>query len=511
MKVLALNPGRVCAGRRGDVLALLAGVILVSAFAPLGLAPVAVVAPALLFLCWHDLAPRRAGFRGWLFGLGLFGTGASWVFVSFYRFGDAPLPVALLLTLAFVAFLALFPAALGYLWRRGLPQGGAAGLLLFLPAAWTLLEWVRGWLFSGFPWLNLGYSQTDTPLAAFAPLTGVYGMSWLTALTAALLAWLLTGAWRRKIAALLAGLAIWTGALLLPVDWTRPGQSLTVRLVQGNIPQERKWLPEELRPTLARYRSLTLEPLAPVDLVVWPETAIPAFYHWLSATYLSGLGDELRNKDMGLLTGIAIRDPATQADYNGVIALGRGQGEYHKRHLVPFGEYLPFKPVLRFFGNIINVPMDDFTPGEERQSLIEAAGVSVATSICYEAVFGEEIIRDLPRAQLLVNLSNDAWFGRSLAPHQQLQITRLRARETGRYLLRATNTGITAIIDRHGRVVARLPMFETAVLDGRVETRTGATPYVRFGNAPVLFLLLLSAGLGWGLCRAREARKITLP
>lgn len=502
-----VNPGvgplaalaKACAGRSGDVLAVLAGAALVLAFAPVGFTPLAVISPAILFYCWQGLSPRRALLRGWLYGLGLFGVGASWVFVSFYSYGDAPLPVAGLLTLLFVAFLALFPALLGFGYRRLLPGPAGLGALLFLPAGWVLLEWVRGWLFSGFPWLNLGYSQIDTVLAAYGPVVGVYGMSYLVVLSSVLLFLLLMSAWRNKPFLLVLGLAVWTVALVIPSGWTQPVKTLRVRLVQGDIPQERKWLPEELRPTLELYSRLTLEQEQPADIVVWPETAIPAFYHWLSASFLPSLQRAMQDNGMELLTGIAVRDREAGGDYNSIISLGKTSGTYNKRHLVPFGEYLPFKPLLKYFGNIIQVPMDDFSAGAPRQKPLLAAGVPIGASICYEAVFGEELIRDLPTAQLLVNVSNDAWFGRSLAPHQQLQITRMRALETGRYLLRATNTGITAIIDDHGRVTGRLPSFETGVLNGIAEARSGATPYVRFGNTPVLVLLvvMLAAALAF--------------
>jgi len=476
--------------RHGGIIALLAGALGVAAFAPLGWYPLAYLSLAVLFHQWLGDAPREALRHGALYGLGYFGAGVSWVYVSVHTYGHVtPLPAALV-TSALVLYLCLFPALLGYGLKRALPDTPPLPLLIAFAAGWIVFEWLRGWLFTGFPWLTVGSSQVDALLAGYAPLAGVYGVGLAAALTAALLVALpRRGTW---LPALLVLGVVWAGGFLLDrVEWTEArGAPLKVALVQGNIAQETKWAPENLKHTLTRYMTLTFD-LAPTDLVVWPETAIPAFYDQMEDSLIPQLDAELKTTRTVLLTGIPVLDKASWRYYNSVVSLGEAHRFYYKQHLVPFGEYLPLRGLIGNSLDALAVPNADFSSGGESQPLLEVAGNPVATSICYEVVFAEEIRRALPQAALLVNVSNDGWFGASLAPHQHLEMARLRAKETGRPMLRATNTGISALIDHTGRIIARSPQFEEAVVTGDITPRRGATPYVLLGNTPAVILSVL--------------------
>jgi len=485
-------------GLRGDVLALLAGALLPLAFSPFDLFPLAVLAPAILFRAWLHVTPRRAFRRGWLFGAGMFGVGISWIYVAIHDFGHSNIFTAVLLTGGFVAFLALFPATLGYLVTRFFPaqtpRGQTLKLLLAFPAGWTLFEWIRSWILTGFPWLNLGNSQIDALLAGLAPVLGVYGVSLATAFSAALLVYLVrapSGArwWRALILlVMLWGLA----GLLGHIEWTKPhGKPLRVSLIQGNIPQDTKWRPEQQQGTLDLYADLTRRHWGS-DIILWPEAALSLFYHEVADNYLAQLQGEARKHGTDLLIGLPVLDQTTGRYYNSMMSLGSSQGFYHKQHLVPFGDYVPLQNWLRGLIGFFDLPMSGFSPGPAGQRLLEVAGQKVGVSICYEDVFGEEIIRNLPEASLLVNATNNAWYGDSLAPPQHLQISRMRALETGRPVLRVTTNGISAIINPKGKIVARSPQFETYVLTGESQPMQGLTPYARFGNYPVLAMLLLS-------------------
>jgi apolipoprotein N-acyltransferase len=485
--------------RYGGIIVLLAGALGVAAFAPLGWYPLAFLSLAILFNQWLSDTPRQALRHGALFGLGYFGAGVSWVFVSVHTYGHVAAPVAALVTAALVIYLSVYPALLGYCLTRFLAASALTLRLVGFAAGWIFSEWLRGWLFTGFPWLTVGSSQIDSALAGYAPVAGVYGTGLAAALTAALL--VAAARQQKRLPALLALAVIWAGGYLLDrVEWTRVrGAPLTVALVQGNIAQQNKWAPGNLKNTLTRYMELTFD-LPPTDLVVWPETAIPAFYDQMQDSLIPQLDAELRKTHTVLLTGIPVYDVATRRYYNAVVSLGEEHRFYYKQHLVPFGEYLPLREVIGDSLDALAVPNADFSSGGANQPLLIAHGYPVATSICFEVAFAEEIRRDMPQAALMVNVSNDGWFGNSLAPHQHLEMARLRAKETGRPMLRATNTGISAIIDHTGRVVARSPQFEEAVVSGTVTPRQGATPYVLLGNGPVVILTVLCV-VGVGLAR----------
>lgn len=477
--------------------ALLLGGVMPFAFAPFGYALLALLGLIALILLLEGRTPGQAFALGYAFGFGMFLVGVNWVYISIHYFGHSPLPAAIGVMLLLVAFLALFPATVAYFGARNALLTAPWRWLVYWPLAWVLSEWVRSWLFTGFPWLNLGYSQIDSPLAGYAPIVGVYGVAWLLVLAAGLLVWALRtpgrARWLGSVMVLVIGLV---GSGLSQIQWTKAaGAPLRVSMLQGNIPQDEKWEPKQQVATIERYLQMTRtewyeSPNRP-DLVIWPETAIPAFYHQVEEDYLNPLRAEAQQANSDILTGIPVLDREGWEYYNAVISLGRSAKAYYKHHLVPFGEYLPLR---EWFGSLLQVmplPVADFSSGSIYQLPLMAAGYPVGVSICYEVVFGEEIITKLPAAALLVNVSNDAWFGDSLAPHQHLEMARMRALETGRYLLRATNTGISAIIAPNGDIQTQGAQFERLVVRGQVEPRRGSTPYVLWGNWPVVSLALL--------------------
>lgn len=489
----------------GDLLALTSGGLLPLAFSPFDIWPLAILCIALLLWLWQWGTPRRAAWRGGLFGLGAFTLGIYWVYISLHDYGNAPAPFAILVTLALILVMALYPALLGYGLTRWTPGLTAAKWLLVAPASWALLEWIRSWLFTGFPWLALGYNQIDSPLAGLAPYLGVFGVSWAVVLSAGLLLLLLTAATRRQriIWSGLIGL-LWMGAWGLgKIAWVEPvGEPLRVSLVQGNLSQDQKWLPQQLQKTLTRYADLSAAVAPASDLIIWPETAIPVFYEEVQA-FVAALQDQARASGADYLVGIPSGSRQAGIFHNSMVALGSTHGFYHKRRLVPFGEYVPFRGLLRIFHAFVDIPMGDFTSGPRDQPLLQIAGHPVGISICFEVVFGNEIRTALPHARFLVNVSNDAWFGDSLAPHQHLQIARMRALEMGRYMARATNTGITAVIDSRGRIIARSRPFSVQVLQTKVQPLQGATPYGRTGDT--LVILLLSGMLIFGLVATKAS------
>lgn len=486
-------------GRRGDVLAALLGAALPLAFAPFRLAWLGVAILALLFLTLQSHAPRRAAWRGYLFGLGLFGVGTSWVIVSIHEFGHTPLWLAIIMTVLFVAFLALYPALFAWLAARLAFTATPSGMLLGLPSAWLLVEWLRGWFLTGFPWLSLGYTQTDTVLAGYVPVAGSYAAGMLMVLLAAALCLLVSSRSRRHklLSVVVMLLVLLGGAGLGTLRFVTPlGGPIGVAMLQGNVDQDEKWRPGMREVILNRYREMT-DAVLGTPIIIWPETAVPDFYHNAVEGYLDDITRRARLAGSDLLIGVPMLEYAGERPryYNSVVSLGGEFAIYHKRHLVPFGEYVPFGNVLRRIGGMFNLPMSDFSAGDATRVSLPAAGLQAGISICYEDVFGTETAAALPEASLLVNVSNDAWFGDSLAPHQHLQMARMRAQETGRPMLRSTNTGISALIDFTGRVQARSPSFAVDTLKGEVQPMQGLTPYARYHDLPVVVLAALLFGL----------------
>ena len=468
---------------------LIAGGLIPLAFSPFDYTIIAIIATTVLFSSWYKKTAKEAFILGYLFGLGMFGVGVNWLHISINLFGGVNLVGALFITFALVACLAIYPALAGcccqYYFRKHAPFAR----LIAMPLFWVLAEWLRSWVFSGFPWLNLGYSQINTPLAGIAPITGVYGLSGLTALTASLLVYSRIASRKKQIIALIAFIAIWWGAgIAKNIQWVQPQRTdMKAALVQGAIPQKIKWHPEQREKTLELYITLS-EKYRGYDIIVWPETAIPMFFHQAKG-FLESLDKVAEHWGSDFLIGIPFQE--NKKYYNSIISIGSENAVYHKKHLVPFGEYLPFDQWVRPLLNFMGIPMSDFSAGNAERPLLSAAGENIGVSICYEDTFGEEVITALPEATLLVNISNDAWFGDSLAPHQHLQIARMRALESGRYMLRSTNTGISAIINEKGIIIARSPQFIAGVTTATIKTFTGSTPYAKMGNWLMIILCVV--------------------
>ena len=479
--------------------AFLAGAATVFAFAPFGLQPLAFFTFALLIHFWMREQPRHCAWLGFCFGLGLSGAGVSWVYVSLHQFGGMPAPLAGFATVVFCAFLALFPAAAGWLQAR-VPASDAVRACLLVPAAWTLLEWMLVWIFTGFPWLAVGYSAAGWPLQGYAPLGGVYALTFITVSIAGML-WLIARQKPKVGYAVLALCVLLIGEGLRRVPWSTPaGEPVEAALLQGNIEQEMKFRPERYASIQETYVRLAEGTRA--RLVVFPETALPRFLHQIEPGYLARLDAAAKRNQGDLLLGVPYAE-GRDAYFNSVITLGVSPPQaYHKVHLVPFGEFVP--PGFRWTLDLLKIPLSDFSRGAPDRPPVAVAGQRVAINVCYEDAFGAEIARSLPEATLLVNVSNVAWFGDSLAPAQHLQIARLRAIETARMYLTATNTGITAAIDRDGRVLKRLAQFTEGRLEIAAQGYSGATPYVRLRDWPIVLLSLLI--LAFFVVKARRSR-----
>lgn len=502
-------------------------------------------------LAWRSRTVKRAALTGAMFGMGHFGVGISWIFTSLHVYGHMVAPLAAGGVLALAIYLSIYPALAAGLSRwfagqwldaeTGKPRVDASryapvACALGMAAAWTATEWLRGVLFTGFPWLNVGYAHVDGPLHGWAPLVGVYGVAFMASLVGAGIA--AAGLFSRRsptsadgyragpvLALSAAALVLVLGSAAALLNWVRPhGAPISVRLVQANIPLDDKFDPAFIWQGMDAHRDLAEQATPdgkPMDLILMPETAVPVFQDQLVPEAWQEWVDSAREARSTFVLGVALRDvkPDREYYYNGVVTLdantttedliaGRPGHRYSKSHLVPFGEYVP--PGFKWFVNAMIMPLGDFDRGVPRQKPFPIAGQHVAMNICYEDVFGEELLPairphgDEPGATVLANVSNLAWFGDSLALPQHLQMSRMRVRETGRPMLRATNTGMTAIIDAGAQVQAELPPLTVGILDGKVQGTTGLTPYTRTGNVPTL---VLTAGLlalfSW---RRRQAR-----
>lgn len=478
-----------------NLTALLAGSVVPLAFAPFGYYILAFVCLALLFYLCHKSTAKTAFIRAYLFGFGYFGVGVYWLHISINLFGGMNLAGALFFTYLLVAVLALFPAVFISLGNRFF-NSKAIYAYAFL---WISGEWCRGWFLTGFPWLNTGTSQTDSVLAAFAPLVGDYGVGLVVALMGAAIVLVISGRLTEKLLALGTATVLLISAVVLKEStWAEAlGEELDVVLVQGAIPQEIKWQRDQRLATMEIYSELT-QPYWNSDLVLWPETAIPSLYH-TAGDFLQRIIQDRADSDAIFMSGLAYQDQETRNYYNSILLMDDQHRFYHKHQLVPFGEYLPLRSLLGNVLQFLQIPMSDFSAGDENMKVIATDKAILGMSICYEDAYGTQIRKSMPDAEILINVSNDAWFGDSLAPHQHLQIARMRAMENRRYLLRATNTGISAIIDPRGKITAQSPQFEPHALAGTVQRYQGATPFSRWGNSPVLvvcglaLLLLLSS------------------
>jgi apolipoprotein N-acyltransferase len=481
----------------------IAGGLLPLSLAPFSLWPLAII--SLLPLCiylQHQTAKhsikhsikhpiKQAIKNAAVFGFGMYLTGASWVYISMYEHGDVSMAFAIVGTLLFCLLMALL-FALPFGLAAFLPQTPAAWVLGF-PALWVLSEWFRSWIFTGFPWLYVGYSHTDTWLSGWAPLGGVFLLSYLTALNSATLAQLLQ---RRISVSVLVGSAVIAisfigGYFFQTINWTQPvNTQLSVAMVQPNVDQKDKWAVVQRNRILRGLLSQT-EPHWGTDIIIWPEGAIPALFTQ-AEEFLEDLDQRAKQHKTALITGIPTDNNAARHYYNSMLALGEGQGQYNKTRLVPFGEYVPFQSLIRGLNNFFDLPMSSFSLGAKYQTSIIAKQQPIATAICYEIAYPDLVAKNVRDTNLLLTVSNDAWFGDSIAPQQHMQMARMRAMENAKPLMRGTNNGITALVDQRGKIYQQLPQFDKGVLKGHITPRTGSTPFSVLSSWPTIGFSLLS-------------------
>lgn len=493
-------------------LALFAGCLAAQAFAPFSLFPLAIVGLALLQFTLEGVSPRRAALHGWLFGLGLFGCGIYWVFICIISHSQVPSLLALGLTLLFISLMALFSAFPSWALNRFFPSGQEIRLFFAFPALWTLTEWLRSFIFTGFPWLTLGYSQLHSPLRGYAPVSSVFGVSMAVVFSSSLLLRLVREAslkkYRQMGYALLSLCLIWgTGAALDRVKWTHPeGKPVTVSLVQGNIPAQDKWSDEMLQPTLDIYTQLSARHWGSSNIVVWPESAIPDFLA-NQQEFVNSLDAIASQHNTAFITGIPVQlSGAADRYFNAVIALGAGKGYYLKHRLVPFGEYIPLKDSLSMVMNFLHIPLTGFTPATTAGKPLQAGPLKILAVICYESAFPEQVRFADPNIGMLLTVSNDAWYGFSGAQAQHLEITAMRALETGRPMLFASNDGPTAFINAQGRIESLAPARVPFVLTHTVQPMRGSTPWLSRGMDPLLmFSLVLLFRAIWRTRKAQRA------
>ena len=479
------------------------GGLLCLAYAPYSIAILPFwILPLVLVLIWH-LSPRQAFASGFAFGFGWFGAGLSWIYVSIDQYGGMPDAVNVIVLALLVAYLSLYPALAFSVWRKLCQH--SAYWRYSLPLIWLLTEWLRGWLFTGFPWLGLGYTQTDALLGGLAPAIGQYGITvviWFIALAT------VTGLRQRKPQNALLIVVFIILAWLIPTlqPLQRSDDTTSVLLVQGNVQQSLKWQADQQWPNILRYLDLT-RPQYQHDIIIWPESAITALEPYAD-DILYNIDQAAQINGAAVVTGIIDYNATQDSFYNSVIVLGQAQQQtamsahyqyghsnrYQKHHLLPIGEFVPFESLLRPLAPLFNLPMSSFSRGNYQQANLTANGHQINTAICYEIAFSQQV-RDNTHADTdyLLTVSNDTWFGDSHGPWQHMQIAQMRAKELGRPLLRATNNGVSAITDEYGNIIAEAPQFAATTVSAAVPQVSGQTWFARFGH--YLALLLAAFGL----------------
>jgi apolipoprotein N-acyltransferase len=496
----------------GSCTALVAGMLLALSFAPFDLWPLAVLMPAVLIGLWEGASPRRAAVLGFWFNAGTFSVGTYWLYIAIKTIGHAPLPLALFLMLGLVAIMGAYHALLGWAVAKYLPERGALRWLVGIPGAWLVIEWLRSWFLSGFGWLALGYAHTDTWLGALAPVVGQFGLGLLTLLLAGGLVAAVLGDRRIRMAVAALYLVTWGAAFALRgTEWTDTySLPISVAVVQGAIRQDEKWIGENLDAILDLYKTRTREAHG-AALIVWPESAIPDLAN-NHIEYYRDVYAEASAKGSSLVMGTLRAEENSKTGeeevFNSVLAMDRstpGVGWHDKYHLVPFTEFVPVPGFVRQWLRLMTLPYSDFNRGPANPPPLEAAGQRIAASVCYEDAYGSTQLPALRTATMLVNVTNDAWFGRSPARYQHLQISRMRAMEAGRPMVRAANDGVSAVIGHRGEIVALAPEYEANVMRAELQPRIGLTPYARTGNWPVVCLALVF-GLGSAYLRRRPKK-----
>lgn len=481
------------------ILAAFVGASTTLAFAPYQIWPIAILSPLLFILLIRQVTSKAAAFIGFMYGFGLFSCGISWVHISIDTFGGMPKAASLFLMMLLVSYLAIYPALFAGLLNKLSAKDSKTRYLIAAPALWLLTDLVRGWAFTGFPWLLLGYSQLNSPLSGLAPIGGVQMVTLAILLCATSIAFTIVRRQPRYVLLPLTILMVSFG--FKQVEWVTPDETTrtSFALIQGNIAQEKKWLPSERWPTLMKFLDLSRANWN-ADIVIWPEAAVPALERELPS-FLLNVDKAARMNESALITGVVTQNP-TGSYHNSVIALGdtpsgeynyQTQPRYNKYHLLPFGEFVPFADLLRPIAPFFNLPMSSFSRGEFVQNNIIAKGRHFVTALCYEIIFGEQVRQNITKqTNFILTLSNDAWFGDSIGPHQHMEIARMRALETGKPVIRATNNGVTAITDYKGKMIAQIPQFETAVLRAEVTSSKGNTPFLTLGSWPIILFLIMS-------------------
>lgn len=487
----------------GYILALFSGLVAVAAYAPFSYNMLMFFCLALLY---HRLEKthnnRQAFFTGFYFGCGYFGAGVSWVYVSLSTYGNMVPAMAIAMVIVFVVYLSLFFALCCYLYRRYFSHFSSYWRLLFImPALWVIFEALREYIMTGFPWLSLGYSQTDSWLSASAPIVGVLGVSFVTAIMAGIMLYII------RADTFKAGFR-WIGLMfciymahlaLLQISWVEPaGEPIHTKLVQGNVSLIDKWTPSEQDNIFNKYQQLSQqgEILSgdKTQYIIWPEAAIPQFADQVKNSFASRVAQQ---DDQVYITGILERDSKNLFNSIAIFQNQQDYQSYQKRHLVPFGEFIPFKSIISPILTSLEIPMSDLSPNPDAQSVIKINDINFGFSICYEDAFPMDIRHSLKEAEqqadVLLNVSEDAWFGRSFGPHQRLQMAQMRTKEMQRYMIRVSNNGLSSIIDNHGKILQQAPQFEIAVMDASVPLLKGQTPFARFGHLIILMII----GLGF--------------
>ena len=477
--------------------AFVAGALLACAFAPLNWWPLAVLCPAVLMWLWHGADPRQAACLGFWFNAGTFAAGTYWLYISIHLIGGAPVWLAVGLMLALVAIMGLYHALMGYSVARWLPSTGLLRWLAAAPAAWLLIEWWRGWFLSGFSWLSLGYSQTGTWLAGFAPVIGVYGISALLLVCAGAVTALVLGNRREKMVAAVVLVVPWiAGVALERVEWTHPsGPAVTVAILQGAVPEELKWSDEAHDKTLQLYFDMTMQARGQ-KLIVMPEAALPGPLITDIEPYVADLYRRASAGGSALVFGVLRANSDESQVFNSVFALDGRVTTYDKSHLVPFAEFFPVPKFVRSWLRLMSLPYASFTHGAANQPPLHAAGLKLGTTVCYEDAYGSSMLAVLREADALVNVTNDAWFAHSTAKPQHFQIAQMRALEAQRYMIRAANDGISGVIGPHGEVVDLAPPYIRYVLGSSVVPRTGLPPYAHVGNWLIVVVSTLALACG---------------
>jgi len=493
------------------------GFFLVFAYAPFSYWWLALILPSIVLYQINNTPPKLAAKRMALFAFGWFSSGISWVHVSIDQFGGLPLIVSLLLMLSLCAYLAIFPALSGYLTAH-FSKNKQVNLWLF-PSLWLLCEYLRSVVLTGFPWLSLGYSQIDSPLASFAPVIGEVGLTGIILLFNICLVKIynisaIIYKERAKHTAIrfskngiifptaFSAVIVITSFALNQVSWTElTGKSVKIALIQGNIAQSIKWQPEQEWPTMLKYLDLTRVNYD-ADIIVWPESAIPALEPTVQ-DYLSTVNRSAILNNSSIVTGLINYNFESKEYFNALLVLGKKNTEdeqgyyynhnnrYYKNHLLPIGEFVPFQELLRPLAPFFNLPMSSFTAGNYIQPNLIANNIHILPLNCFEIAFPKQLAANFTdNTDMILTVSNDAWFGDSHGPHQHFEIARMRALEFGRPLVRATNNGVTGMINHLGKVTAIAPQFEEVVLKGTVNFVKGDTPYRQWPNL-ILWLMIL--------------------